>query len=269
MPPRPFPSQLGVGTDIVRVSRIRALIHKNGEEKAPQNLKRFLRRFLTYREQEEYFQRFNGNAAGTNFGNPSEKAMTYLAGRYVKYTSSQKMHRDSAELFRSLVLARWAAKEAVIKASSRNLSFFHIQILRAGRGVRDKPYGIILDHPASALFSRGKKPRSLKDSSTPASSAEPQVELKEKPEGNSDAVESGKSVLNGRGFIPSPLQDDNIPGQIVEISISHDGDYATAMCIAPLEPREGDVGGEAAAREPLRRLVRTSTTLSPLTVERP
>jgi holo-[acyl-carrier protein] synthase len=37
-------------------------------------------------------------------------------------------------------------------------------------------------------------------------------------------------------------------GQIVPISISHDGEYATAVCIAPVEPVPGDVGGEAEAR---------------------
>jgi holo-[acyl-carrier protein] synthase len=40
----------------------------------------------------------------------------------------------------------------------------------------------------------------------------------------------------------------DVDGQIVHISISHDGDYATAVCIAPEEPTPGDVGGEAAAR---------------------
>lgn len=38
-------------------------------------------------------------------------------------------------------------------------------------------------------------------------------------------------------------------GQVVKVSISHDGDYATAVCLACMEPRAGDVGGEAAARE--------------------
>lgn len=44
---------------------------------------------------------------------------------------------------------------------------------------------------------------------------------------------------------------DNMSGQIAKISISHDGDYATAVCLAAEEPMEGDVGGEAGAREPL------------------
>lgn len=40
------------------------------------------------------------------------------------------------------------------------------------------------------------------------------------------------------------------PGQIVQVSISHEDDFATAVCIAALEPSSNDVGGEAAAREP-------------------
>lgn len=39
-------------------------------------------------------------------------------------------------------------------------------------------------------------------------------------------------------------------GLIVDVSISHDGEYATAVCIAPEQPLEGDVGGELAARTP-------------------
>lgn len=37
-------------------------------------------------------------------------------------------------------------------------------------------------------------------------------------------------------------------GQVVRISISHDGEYSVATAIAAIEPSEGDVGGEAAAR---------------------
>lgn len=39
-----------------------------------------------------------------------------------------------------------------------------------------------------------------------------------------------------------------LDGQIAKISISHDGDYATAICMAAEETMPGDVGGEAAAR---------------------
>ena len=42
---------------------------------------------------------------------------------------------------------------------------------------------------------------------------------------------------------------DELDGQIVRLSISHDGDYAYAVCMAPTMLEPGDVGGEAAARE--------------------
>lgn len=50
--------------------------------------------------------------------------------------------------------------------------------------------------------------------------------------------------------VPKEVEEDqNDPaGQMAAISISHDSDYATAVCIAPFAPLTGDVGGEAAAR---------------------
>ena len=44
-------------------------------------------------------------------------------------------------------------------------------------------------------------------------------------------------------------REDDISGQIAKISISHDGEYATAVCLAVEEPSGRDVGGEAAARD--------------------
>lgn len=46
-------------------------------------------------------------------------------------------------------------------------------------------------------------------------------------------------------------QHEELSGHLVQISISHDGEYATAVCLAVQEPSEGDVGGEAAARDHL------------------
>lgn len=43
---------------------------------------------------------------------------------------------------------------------------------------------------------------------------------------------------------------EELEGQIAKISISHENNVATAICIAHEEPLEGDVGGEAAARMP-------------------
>lgn len=47
-----------------------------------------------------------------------------------------------------------------------------------------------------------------------------------------------------------PMKDfDELDGQIVRLSISHDGDYAYAVCMAPTMLEPGDVGGEVAAKE--------------------
>lgn len=50
-------------------------------------------------------------------------------------------------------------------------------------------------------------------------------------------------------FIPPYEQHPDMDGQIAKVSISHDGEYAYAVCIAAEEPMVGDVGGEAQARE--------------------
>lgn len=65
----------------------------------------------------------------------------------------------------------------------------------------------------------------------------------------SDAESASKDVFPTRKEDVGEEGNDNDPaGQMVAVSISHDSEYATAVCIAPLETMPGDVGGEAAAR---------------------
>lgn len=61
---------------------------------------------------------------------------------------------------------------------------------------------------------------------------------------DSEALSDGPHEESASRF-PAP---DDVNGQIVTISISHDGDQCVAVAIAPIEPLVGDVGGEAAAR---------------------
>lgn len=60
MPPRPFPYQFGVGTDIARISRIESVLFSRGETNNHNNDKafRFLRHLLTPLERHELSQRF-------------------------------------------------------------------------------------------------------------------------------------------------------------------------------------------------------------------
>lgn len=47
---------------------------------------------------------------------------------------------------------------------------------------------------------------------------------------------------------PDSPTDGELSGQMAKVSISHDGDYAYAVCLAAEEAMEGDVGGEATPR---------------------
>ncbi|GAB7324967.1 hypothetical protein MBLNU13_g08772t1 [Cladosporium sp. NU13] len=101
---------------------------------------------------------------------------------------------------------RWAAKEAVVKACSwRRLMFDEIQILR-DEGSR-RVYGVILDRPEVRRAMGG--------------------------EGWGRKNETRSEALGEDG-----VEDEDIPGQIVKISISHDGEYATAVCLAAEETNE-------------------------------
>ncbi|KAK4544062.1 hypothetical protein LTR36_004560 [Oleoguttula mirabilis] len=228
MPPRPFPYPLSIGTDIAHTVRIQRIVAPVNANDAPTRLFRFMRQFLTYREQQEFWARFKG--ARTALGPQLPHVARYLAGR-------------------------WAAKEAAIKAVHwRTLSALHVQILRRQPGSHGGGplYAVILDKPAASRPS-GKRAH-------PPVSAEP-ASMEPILDGFQDAdqLEHGDATAqapSGPGpskplddeYTPAELQDDDIPGQIAQISISHDGEYATAVCLAAEEPSAGDVGGEAAAR---------------------
>jgi holo-[acyl-carrier protein] synthase len=125
----------------------------------------------------------------------------------------------------SYLAGRWAAKEAVVKACHwRKLTLGQVQIMQDRESGRI--YGIILDGEA-----KGYKVNTGSG------------------KGAGKEVEGSEEEGNPREGLVEMEQE---PGQVVRVSISHDGDYATAVCIAASdEGREGDVGGEAAAREPI------------------
>lgn len=171
---------------------------------------------------------------------------------------------------------RWAAKEAVIKAVSwRRLSFHDVLIQRSrnGGGV----FAVILDKPSeernaidedNVVFPKAERIAKQISSEMRNDLARTEQLLSDHklPKEFSDYSEHHRTEgLNHRHgsigdgtVVPSSMDElntssyknDNISGQVAKVSISHDGDYATAVCLAAEEPMEGDVGGEAAAREP-------------------
>ncbi|KAK3115633.1 hypothetical protein LTR53_004840 [Teratosphaeriaceae sp. CCFEE 6253] len=228
MPPRPFPFALNIGTDIVHADRIRRIITKgNNGLSSPSRLERFLNRLLSWREQ-QLFWKHHGTLENVQ-GESLKKATEYLAGR-------------------------WAAKEAAIKAVRyRRLSFLDVQILPSRPDLKTGPiYALILDKPAS---------------SGPNSSGHDEERVRVDPNGSHGGAKNVASEPSTRTLDPvsnaerrhqlptdasthAPVSDNDPSGQVAKISISHDGEYVTAVCLAAEEPRTGDVGGEAAAREP-------------------
>src|SRR6266480_2881793 len=110
---------------------------------------------------------------------------------------------------------RWAAKEAIMKACPRQLTFHDIIV-----AIRpdEKPYGIVLDH------TRERKP--IPDHLSRIRWRHLQL------------LEKQKQLENqANGSLES------LSGQIVPLSISHDGEYATAIALYPEEPIFDDLGG--------------------------
>ncbi|KXT15050.1 hypothetical protein AC579_1492 [Pseudocercospora musae] len=195
MPPRPFPSQLRIGTDICQVSRIAKLISKkrHPDAKPGSSLHLFLNHLFTRRERASFESRYSKEDKGYGTGHVSAGVLHHLAGR-------------------------WAAKEAVVKAvQPRPVTFGDIEVLRKPES--RSLIAVILD--------------------------------KQAPSRSADASSEGKLFWTSFGlekvYTHQELAQQNFAlwhsaeGQEVQISISHEEDYATAVCLAPEMPTQGDV----------------------------
>jgi phosphopantetheinyl transferase (holo-ACP synthase) len=173
------------------------------------------------------------------------------------------------------VLTRWSAKEATIKATTwRRLSFHDILVLRSrSHGglvavILDKVAGDSNGTLAAAMNDTDglERPqdRSMSevDERTDGrihirpdrlSDEEPRHAEKKQRLSNGDEADDSLpqhfAAASGDDSHFIEDQSDDLSGQVAKISISHDGEYATAVCLAAIEPMEGDVGGEAGARE--------------------
>ncbi|EMF10868.1 uncharacterized protein SEPMUDRAFT_150826 [Sphaerulina musiva SO2202] len=210
MPPRPFPFALRIGTDIVSQARLRDLITRpKAGHGTGTQLDAFLRRVFTEREQFVFWKRF----AGFHVSNTQRLPLvvSHLAGR-------------------------WAAKEAAIKAvKPRKVTHRDVEILQ-DRDTKEL-YALIQDHPnvLGAPYFRIKHLDLQNNSPAESEEKEPSVPS----QGSMPNLESQEQQENP----------DDSAAQVAKISISHDADYATAVCLAAEDPIPGDVGGEAAARQ--------------------
>ena len=77
MPLRPFPHALSIGTDIIHVKRVADILSRANPK--PHHQERFLRRFLTPREQREFHDRFDHLSSVSD--NELHIISKHLAGR--------------------------------------------------------------------------------------------------------------------------------------------------------------------------------------------
>jgi len=141
---------------------------------------------------------------------------------------------------------RWAAKEATIKAVSwRRLGLQDIEIHRSftSHGV----FAVILESNTqyTSSINRSGNGKGVEDRTEELSQESDAATLRDEAplDYTIDGIPKEDSTPDNNHDTLGELA-----GQIAKISISHDGDYATAVCLATEEAMPGDVGGEAAAR---------------------
>ncbi|GAB7354250.1 hypothetical protein MBLNU459_g4785t1 [Dothideomycetes sp. NU459] len=236
MPPRPFPTPFNVGVDIARSDRFLKYFKSTETQLGSAAVYRLFDKMLTPPEQREFWSKYH-SLSWIRKHKSLKKCTAHIAGR-------------------------WAAKEAVIKACSPRKLFMR-DIMICTSPVTGAPFGIVLDrrlddgstpdaiHSAvrSSLQDGGEEP---KPDPTPKSiiSQDGQLDLGAVEDALKIGEDEDMPELRSRAQSPtaSAQVDDDVEGQIVKVSISHDGDYCVAMCMAPVMDLPGDVGGEAAAR---------------------
>lgn len=160
-----------------------------------------------------------------------------------------------------ILIHRFAAKEATFKAVLWRKLSFHDVIIRSP-ATDGEMASIILDRgdagekllrlEAELLRSTENDAPLREGVNSPSNGTDALLRSSvTRPPSSNGGVSNGTSglredaSLSGEDFGEAHAE---LHGQLAKISISHDGAYATAVCLAAEEPSVGDVGGEAAAR---------------------
>ncbi|KAJ9635857.1 hypothetical protein H2201_000148 [Coniosporium apollinis] len=272
MPLRPFPHPFRVGTDICHIPRIRQIItretHRTPDSPpTPTSLFRLLNHVLTAPEQRQFWRRwkcsddiFTGKNKNLRIG----EVARWLAGRWAAKEAVVKacgpprigfgrmlvMGRETGEPF-AVVCDKYVWREPledwVKRFGGKGMPEEGVNPERDAVRDADESWqeeGEVLERffksgldKLPRLSSKGRQPehnRSRQDEVGP--------DMRQDEGQTRDSRPKAYLTMHDVDF-------DELHGQIARLSISHDGEYATAVCIAALEPAQGDVGGEAAARE--------------------
>jgi phosphopantetheinyl transferase (holo-ACP synthase) len=222
MPVRPFPYPFRIGIDLQFIPRITRIIAGENRDNGGQltngkKLHRFATKLCTPCERSLFYAGLTKGQSLRGYGDHVNWAANWLASRYVT-TIVQARNWGCGWIINVNSHCRWAAKEATIKAvQPRRITFQDIVVLKQESG---EPYALVLD-----TMSKAKQEKIY-----------------------SEWVE--KAGI-GQDMDEKSLRDsvEAFDGQIARLSISHDNNFVTSVCLALSQPATDDVGGEAQARE--------------------
>ncbi|PIA93804.1 hypothetical protein CB0940_04338 [Cercospora beticola] len=276
MPPRPFPYGFRVGTDIIAHDRIRKLITRQPPKfkkaRPVSQLDTFLRRTFTAREIVRFWQRNPGlnHRQHKLFRDPVklDTVVLHLAGRWAAKEAAIKAVKPRKLTFMDVeIMQNNETKE--LFALIRDKTFVHKPLSWVVGGMRrldlsnaaapsdvdldespDKPAESESQVRPAANDGTSFKPigpeSEVQQADSEETSSKPTVSELDAQQADSDETSDNYDIFSFPVYAKE--DEDGNEGQMAILTISHDGGYATAVCVAPQENLPGDVGGEAAAR---------------------
>ncbi|KAL8809861.1 MAG: hypothetical protein Q9200_003044 [Gallowayella weberi] len=231
MPPKPFPFPIGVGVDICHVSRLsRLLLNKQDDF-----VTRWARRVFTRHEWPHLWEKFH-EAGALHMTSKVPQPQLFLPNLCVLPHQKTDVRQDTTrtdqtqdtERFPSLV-DEWAAKEAAVKASRhRRLLLRDISIVQANSNNKVQALVAPIRTVEIVMDPIVAQQRGIKEARSPHLGVEGMVIGGQFFK--SVRIESSEEVGSMYFIRRAKIKDDE--RQVAEISISHDDDYAVAVCMA-------------------------------------
>ncbi|KAI4101449.1 MAG: hypothetical protein L6R37_004924 [Teloschistes peruensis] len=238
MAPKPFPYLIRQGVDICRVSRVSKILEKPSHE-----LLRWALKIFTRQEWPQLWRQFNeATVKQEALGSQAQLFLPKLT-----LSASQHAHGPLAQY----IAGRWAAKEATIKAHQRRRLFMRDvsivpqdnPLLKPQERCTSRVHALVAPENLKRIVMDPEvaKKRGLSSSTSPEYTVSGNIEdgqFVQKPESATQDNHPALRLQSRRVRMTDREQ------QIAEISISHEAEYAVAVCMAlddPTSPR-ADVG---------------------------
>lgn len=189
-------------------------------------LRSFLRTLMTYDEILHFSQRFPFVLA--------------VDDRWPLFDLDNKVPSSEWHPANAHLAGRFAAKEAISKAFGGNVSRHQITILRSTPDSHQQPQAVV--HAEPRVMSPQQKLHLHKMFGFQFSNLDKQVSLK--------------------NFDPAAAKVEDLEGQSVKLSISHDGNYATAVCIAPMATAASQVDAPSRLADATGAVSRSNATIA-------